>query len=77
MDVRLPNRGKSQRSGFPRRSPVSRNLVTRERWNHSRCAHQRNHQRKAHTMDLSYLTDLFGAFTDLFSALDFFSGSLG
>ncbi|GBF16807.1 hypothetical protein Br6_04206 [Rhodococcus sp. Br-6] len=28
-------------------------------------------------MDLSYLSEFFGAFSDLFGALDFFSGSLG
>lgn len=28
-------------------------------------------------MDLSYLSEFFGAFSDAFSALDFFSGSLG
>lgn len=27
-------------------------------------------------MDLSYLAEFFGAFADLFGALDFFSGSL-
>lgn len=28
-------------------------------------------------MDLSYLADFFGSFSDLFDAVDFFSGSLG
>ncbi|BCN41974.1 hypothetical protein RE9414_02540 [Prescottella equi] len=28
-------------------------------------------------MDLSYLSEFFGAFSDLFGAIDFFSGSLG
>lgn len=28
-------------------------------------------------MDLSYLAEFFGAFSDLFDALDFFSGSAG
>jgi hypothetical protein len=28
-------------------------------------------------MDLSFLSEFFGAFSDLFGALDFFSGSAG